>query len=47
MPPTDRPIPTFVAEPPHELEPSGRWRSLLEKLFKDACGSIESEEQLG
>jgi hypothetical protein len=47
MPPTDRPLPAFVAEPPHELEPSGRWHALLEKLFKDACESIESEEELG
>jgi hypothetical protein len=47
MPPTDRPLPAFVAEPPHELEPHGRWRSLLEGLFKDACTSIESEEELG
>ena len=26
MPPTSRPLPRFVAEPPHELEPYGRWR---------------------
>jgi hypothetical protein len=47
MPPTDRPLPAFIAEPPHELEPSGRWRSLLEKLFKEACESIEGDENLG
>jgi hypothetical protein len=47
LPPTDRPIPAFLAEPPHELEPHGRWRNLLDGLFKDACEAIESEEDLG
>jgi hypothetical protein len=47
LPPTDRPLPAFIAEPPREQEPHGRWRSLLESLFKDACKSIESEEELG
>jgi hypothetical protein len=47
MPPADRPLPAFVAEPPRELEPRGRWRSLLEDLFKGACESIESDDELG
>lgn len=47
MPPTDRPIPTFVAEPPREHQPHGRWRDTLERLFKAACESIESDEDVG
>ena len=29
MPPLVRPIPRHIAEPPHELEPSGRWADQL------------------
>ena len=47
MPPTDRPIPRFVAEPPHELEPRGRWRERLEKHFLEGCARIESFGDLG
>ncbi len=47
MPPTSRPIPRFVAEPPHELEPYGRWRETLEQHFRTACEAIETDEQLG
>lgn len=36
-----------MAEPPHEQEPHGRWRATLEELFKDACKSIVSDEDLG
>ena len=38
MPPTDRPLPRFVAEPPHELEPYGRWADRLVEQFTAACG---------
>jgi hypothetical protein len=47
MPPISRPLPRFVAEPPHDREPHGRWRAALEELFKSACKQIESEESLG
>jgi len=47
MPPTDRPLPRFIAEQPRELEPQGRWKRLLEGLFKAACRDIRSDEQLG
>ena len=47
MPPTDRPLPRFIAEQPRELEPQGRWKRLLEGLFKAACRDITSDEQLG
>jgi hypothetical protein len=41
MPPTDRPIPRFVAEPPHELEPYGRWGERLSEAFLAACAAVE------
>jgi hypothetical protein len=47
MVPVNRPFPRFIAESPHELEPHGRWRSMLEELFRTACGSIEGDEELG
>jgi hypothetical protein len=47
VPPTARPIPRFVAEPPHELEPHGRWRHSLEERFFAACAELEDFESLG
>ncbi len=47
MPPDDRPIPRFVAEPPQEGLPYGRWAEALAEHFIAACGRIESEEDLG
>lgn len=47
MPPTDRPLPRFVAEPPHELEPYGRWRDALDERFLLACEAIEEFSRLG
>jgi hypothetical protein len=47
MVPTARPIPSFVAEPPHELEPSGRWRHTLEERFFAACAALEEFGSLG
>lgn len=41
MPPTDRPLPRFVAEPPRELQPYGRWGDLLSKRFHEACKAID------
>jgi hypothetical protein len=46
MPPLARPIPRHIAEPPHELEPSGRWAEQLGRRFLSACAEIQTEEQL-
>jgi hypothetical protein len=47
MAPAARPIPRFVAEPPHELEPYGRWRHSLEQRFFAACAELEQFDSLG
>jgi hypothetical protein len=41
VPPTDRPLPRFVAEPPHELEPYGRWAERLAETFLATCARID------
>jgi hypothetical protein len=41
MPPTNRPIPRFPAEPPHEVEPYGRWGERLAEAFLAACAAVE------
>jgi hypothetical protein len=41
MAPTDRPLPRFIAEPPHELEPYGRWGDRLAEAFMAACDAVE------
>jgi hypothetical protein len=47
MPPTTLPLPRFVAEPPHELEPYGRWAETLGEHFIAACEQIEDRPELG
>ena len=47
MPPDDRPIPRYVAEPPQEGLPYGRWADALAEHFVAACRAIESDEDLG
>jgi len=47
MPPSERPIPRYVAEPPQEALPYGRWAETLAEHFRAACGGIEAEEELG
>ena len=47
MPPEQRPIPRFVAEPPHEGRPYGRWAESLTRHFLEACEQIDAEEDLG
>lgn len=47
MPPSDRPIPRFVAEPPREAAPYGRFRDVLEEHFLAACERIEADEEIG
>ena len=48
MPPDSRPIPRFVAEPPHEGLPYGRFGEALAARFVAACAAIEAgEEEIG
>ncbi len=48
MPPTDRFVPSFAAEPPQESLPSGRWSETLSEHFLAAVEAIDSEgEELG
>jgi hypothetical protein len=41
MPPTNHPLPRFIAEPPHELQPYGRWGERLADAFSAACAAVE------
>jgi hypothetical protein len=41
MPPTNRPLPRFIAEPPHDLEPYGRWGEKLAEAFLAACDAVD------
>ena len=47
MPPDSRPIPRFVAEPPQEGPPYGRWADTLAERFLEACRSVDADEDLG
>ena len=48
MPPTDRFVPRFAAEPPQEGLPYGRWADRLAAQFLDACRRLDGEgEDLG
>src|SRR5437764_6766201 len=48
MPPTDRFVITFAAEPPQEPLPYGRWADTLAGHFISACREIDTEgEELG
>jgi hypothetical protein len=48
MPPEQRPIPRFIAEPPHDALPYGRWADQLRGLFLEAVAEIETDgEELG
>jgi hypothetical protein len=48
MPPEQRPIPRFIAEPAHDALPYGRWADQLRGLFLDAVGEIDTEgEDIG
>jgi len=39
--PTDRPLPRFIAEPPHELAPYGRFGERLAEVFLAACDAVQ------
>ena len=43
MPPTDRFVISFAAEPPQEALPYGRWADTLREHFLAACQQIDSE----
>ena len=43
MPPTDRFVISFAAEPPQEGIPYGRWADTLREYFIAACGEIDGE----
>jgi hypothetical protein len=47
MPPSDRPVPSFAAEPPQEQLPHGRWAETLSDHFLEAFTQIEADEELG
>lgn len=48
MPPTDRFVPRFAAEPPQETLPYGRWAQTLQAEFLGQCLRIDGEgEDLG
>jgi hypothetical protein len=47
VPPSERPIPTFAAEPPQEPRPYGRWEETLREQLLLAVGEIEGEDDLG
>ena len=43
MPPTDRFVISFAAEPPQETLPYGRWADSLKEHFLSACREIDTE----
>ncbi len=48
MPPTDRFVISFAAEPPQESLPYGRWADVLREHFNAACNDIDTDgEELG
>lgn len=48
MPPTDRFVISFAAEPPQETLPYGRWAETLSNHFTAACREIDTEgEEIG
>jgi hypothetical protein len=47
MPPDDRPIPRYAAEPPQEALPYGRWADALAERFLAECARIAADEDLG
>jgi hypothetical protein len=44
MPPEQRPIPRFIAEPPHDALPYGRWADQLRGLFLEAIAQIDTDD---
>ncbi|MHB8658792.1 MAG: hypothetical protein ACYC91_12715 [Solirubrobacteraceae bacterium] len=46
MPPTDRFVISFAAEPPQESIPYGRWADTLRSHFLRACAEIDTEGEI-
>ena len=44
MPPDPNPVCRFVAEPPQEPLPEGRWAATLTRHFLGACDALDEEE---
>ena len=42
MPPPERFVPRFAAEPPQETLPYGRWADELRDAFLQACLSLDT-----
>ena len=42
MPPTDRLVISFAAEPPQESLPYGRWAHSLSDVFYRACDDLDA-----
>lgn len=47
MPPTDRSVPSFAAEPQQAALPSGPWAYTLREQFLAAAALIDTDEELG
>ena len=47
MPPSERPIPRFLAQPPQEPLPYGRWAEALGERFLAACHELGPAEEIG
>jgi hypothetical protein len=47
VPPDARPIPRYIAEPPQEPLPYGRWAEALQTQFVEAAGRIDAEDDIG
>ena len=45
MPPTDRFVISFAAEPPQQSLPYGRWAEVLREQFLAACADIDSDDE--
>jgi hypothetical protein len=44
VPPTERFVISFAAEPPQDALPYGRWADTLSELFLEACGQVRTED---
>jgi len=47
MPPEERFVPRFAAEPPHEELPYGRWEERLREEFLAACAALDTAGDIG
>ncbi|MEX1141537.1 MAG: hypothetical protein WD993_10615 [Thermoleophilaceae bacterium] len=47
MPPSERPIPMYMAEPPQEPMPYGRWEETLRAELIEAVRRIDADDDIG